>query len=79
MRHNALFAAILAAVVAALLLSETALAGQPVGGCNAGYSLTRAKVDPIADKNGDGWICSKAIGNNAGSGFSDIDNNSNSH
>ena len=79
MRHKALLAAMLAVVVAVLLLSGTALAGQPVGGCNAGYSLTKAKIDPIADKNGDGWICSKPIGNNGGSAFSDIDNNSNSH
>jgi hypothetical protein len=79
MRRKVLLAALLAAVVAILVISGTALAGQPVGGCNAGYSLIKAKVDPKADKNGDGWICSKPIGDNGSNGFSDIDNNSNSH
>jgi hypothetical protein len=79
MRRKALWAALIAAVVAVLVTSGTAVAGQPIGGCNAGYSLIKAKVDPRADKNGDGWICSKPIGNNGSNGFSDIDNNSNSH
>ena len=79
MRRKALLAALLAAMVAVLVVSGTAVAGQPVGGCNAGYSLIKAKVDPKADKNGDGWICSKPIGSNGSNGFSDIDNNSSSH
>ena len=79
MRLKASLAALAAAVVAVLVISGTAVAGQPVGGCNAGYSLIKAKVDPKADKNGDGWICSKPIGNDGSNGFSDIDNNSNSH
>jgi len=79
MRRRLLLGASLTAVVAVLAISGTAVAGQPVGGCNAGYSLIKAKVDPKADKNGDGWICSKPVGNNGSNGFSDIDNNSNSH
>jgi hypothetical protein len=74
-----MFGALLTAAVAVFASSGTAIAGQPVGGCNAGYSLVKAKFDPIADKNGDGWICSKPIGKDGSNGFSDIDNNSNSH
>ena len=59
MRLKASMAALAAAVVA-VAISGTAVAGQPIGGCNAGYSLIKAKVDPKADKNGDGWICSEA-------------------
>jgi hypothetical protein len=77
--RSAAAAALVAAMVAVLVISGTAVAGQPVGGCNDGYSLIKAKVDPKADKNGDGWICSKPIGNKGSNGFSDIDNNSNSH
>lgn len=79
MRLKASLAALATAMITVLVISGTAVAGQPIGGCNAGYSLIKAKVDPKADKNGDGWICSKPIGDNGSNGFSDIDNNSNSH
>ncbi|HEV8180214.1 MAG TPA: hypothetical protein VGP54_07935 [Gaiellaceae bacterium] len=74
MRHRVLLGALLAAVVAVLAISGTAVAGQPIHGCTNSFSLIRANVDPVVDKNGDGWICTKTIG---GSGaFNDIDNNS---
>ena len=47
MRRKALLAALLAAVVAVLVISGTAVAGQPVGGCHSGYSLVKAKIDPV--------------------------------
>ena len=43
---------------------------------HAGYSLVKAKVAPAADKNGDGWICKKAVQGGA-NGFNDIDNKPN--
>ena len=53
----------------------TALAGQ-AGSCPDSYTKVRAKVDPLVDKNGDGWICTKQIGAPPGTtAFSDIDNN----
>ena len=74
MRHIVLLGALLAAVVAVLAISGTAVAGEPIHGCTKSFHLNNASVDPIVDKNGDGWICTKAIG---GSGaFNDIDNNS---
>lgn len=73
MRHKALLAAVLAAVVAVLVLGGTAVAGQPIGGCPPGYSLVKAKIDPRADLNGDGWICTKAV-RDGQNGYNDIDN-----
>jgi hypothetical protein len=73
MRRKALLAALLAAVVAVLVISGTAMAGQPVGGCPPDYSLNKAKVNPQADLNGDGWICTKAV-RDGQNGFNDIDN-----
>jgi hypothetical protein len=54
----------------------TALAGHP-GSCPAGFSTVSASVDPVVDKNGDGWICTRQIPGPPGQGpfFSDIDNN----
>jgi len=78
MRRRILFGAVLIAVVAVLAISGTAVAGQPVGDCNAGYTLTKAKADPLADKNGDGWICRKPVGSpGQNPGYNDVDNNSN--
>lgn len=73
MRRKILLGALLAALVAVLVLSATAMASQPIGGCPDSFSLARAKVDPIVDKNGDGWICTKQLN----PGFNDIDNNLN--
>jgi hypothetical protein len=73
MRRKVLLTALLAAVVAVLAISGTAVAGQAVGGCPANYSLVKAKVDPRADLNGDGWICTKAV-RDGQNGFNDIDN-----
>ena len=73
MRRRLLLGASLAAVVAGLALSGTAVAGQSVGGCPSGYSLVKAKIDPRADLNGDGWICTKAV-RDGQNGFNDIDN-----
>jgi hypothetical protein len=74
MRHRVFFAALLVAVAAVFAFSGAAVAGQPIGGCpNDGYTLIRAKVDPVVDKNGDGWICTKPVG----TGFNDIDNKTN--
>jgi hypothetical protein len=78
MRRRVLFGALLAAVVAVLALSGTAVAGQPIAGCTASYTLIKAKVDPAVDKNGDGWICTKQISGPAGETvFQDHDNNAN--
>jgi hypothetical protein len=74
MRRRLLLGALLTALVAMLAISGTAAAGQPIGGCNPGYSLVKAKVAPAADKNGDGWICEKAVQDGA-NGYNDIDNN----
>jgi hypothetical protein len=74
MRRRLLSGALLTALVAVLALSGTAVAGQPIGGCNPGYSLVKAKVAPAADHNGDGWICEKAVQGGA-NGYNDIDNN----
>jgi hypothetical protein len=53
----------------------TAIAGQ-AGSCPDSYTRVRAHVDPVVDKNGDGWICTKQIGAPPGTtAFSDIDNN----
>ena len=76
MRRRLLFGALLTALVAVLAISGTASAGQPIGGCNPGYSLVKAKVAPAADKNGDGWICEKAVQGGA-NGYNDIDNKAN--
>jgi hypothetical protein len=76
MRRRLLLGASLTAVVAILAISGTAVAGQPIGGCQPGYSLVKAKVAPAADKNGDGWICEKAVQGGA-NGFNDIDNKPN--
>ena len=58
--------------------AATASAGKAIGGCPDSYQLIKAKVDPIADKNGDGWICTKQIGAPPGTtAYSDIDNNPN--
>ena len=76
MRRRIFSGAALAAVLAALAVSGTASAGHS-GGCpNNGFERVSASLDPIADKNGDGWICTKAIslGNDKGA-FSDVDNN----
>lgn len=73
MRRRILFGALLTAVVAVLAISGTAVAGQGVGGCPPGYSLVKAKIDPRADLNGDGWICTKAV-RDGQNGFNDIDN-----
>jgi hypothetical protein len=70
----AFLAALVAAMVAFLVIGGTAVAGQPIGGCNPGFSLVKAKVAPAADKNGDGWICEKAVQDGA-NGYNDIDNN----
>jgi hypothetical protein len=70
----AFLAALVAAMVAFLVIGGTAAAGQPIGGCNPGFSLVKAKVAPAADKNGDGWICEKAVQGGA-NGYNDIDNN----
>lgn len=74
MRGMAFLAALVAAMVAFLVIGGTAVAGQPIGGCNPGFSLVKAKVAPAADKNGDGWICEKAVQDGA-NGYNDIDNN----
>ena len=76
MRRKVLLAALLAAVVTVLVISGTAVAGQPIGGCQPSYSLVKAKVAPAVDKNGDGWICEKAVQGGA-NGFNDIDNKPN--
>jgi hypothetical protein len=73
MRRKALLVALLAAAVAVLVLGGTAVAGQPIGGCPPGYSLVKAKIDPRADLNGDGWICTKAV-RDGQNGYNDIDN-----
>ena len=73
MRRKVLLAALLAAVVAVLVISGAAVAGQSAGGCPPGYSLVKAKIDPRADLNGDGWICTKAV-RDGQNGFNDIDN-----
>jgi hypothetical protein len=73
MRRKVLLAALLAAVVAVLVISGTAVAGQAVGGCPSGYSLVKAKIDLRADLNGDGWICTKPV-RDGQNGFNDIDN-----
>jgi hypothetical protein len=73
MRRKVLLVAMLAAVVAVLVLGGTAVAGQAAGGCPTGYSLVKAKIDPRADLNGDGWICTKAV-RDGQNGFNDIDN-----
>jgi hypothetical protein len=75
MRRRLLLGALLTAMVAVLAISGTAVAGQPIGGCNPGYSLVKARVAPAADKNGDGWICEKAVQDGA-NGYNDIDNKS---
>ena len=76
MRRKLLLGALLTALLAVLAISGTAAAGQPIGGCNPGYSLVKAKVAPAADKNGDGWICEKAVQGGA-NGYNDIDNKAN--
>lgn len=73
MRRKVLLAALLGAVVAVLVISGTAVAGQSVGGCPSDYSLVKAKIDPRADLNGDGWICTKPV-RDGQNGFNDIDN-----
>ena len=73
MRRKVLLAALLGAVVAVLVISGTAVAGQAVGGCPSGYSLVKAKIDPRADHNADGWICTKPV-RDGQNGFNDIDN-----
>jgi hypothetical protein len=73
MRRKVLLAALLAAVVTVLMISGTTVAGQQVGGCPTNYSLVKAKIDPRADLNGDGWICTKAV-RDGQNGFNDIDN-----
>ena len=73
MRHRVLLGALLAAVVAVLAISGTAVAGQPIHGCTNSFSLIRANVDPVVDKNGDGWICTKPV-RDGQNGFNDIDN-----
>ena len=75
MRHTAFLAVLVCAMAAVLVIGGTAVAGQPIGGCNPGYSLVKAKVAPAADKNGDGWICEKAVQDGA-NGYNDIDNKS---
>jgi hypothetical protein len=53
----------------------TAQAGHP-GSCPDSYTPISASVDPVVNKNGDDWICTKAIGAPPGTtAFSDIDNN----
>jgi len=75
MKRKLLLGALLAAVVAVLAISGTAVAGRAINGCPDSYSLIRANVDPVVDINGDGWICTKQIGPAPGGiGFSDIDN-----
>jgi hypothetical protein len=76
MRLRLLLGASLTAVVAVLAISGTAGAGQPIGGCPPSYSLIKAKVAPAVDKNGDGWICEKAVQGGA-NGYNDIDNQPN--
>jgi hypothetical protein len=76
MRNVVMLGALLAALVTALVLSATAGAGQPIGGCPPGYSLIKAKVAPAVDKNGDGYICEKAVQGGA-NGYNDIDNQAN--
>lgn len=71
MRRKIVVGVLLAALVAVLAISETAVASPKVGGCPDSYSLIRAHVDPVVDKNGDGWICTKQLS----PGFNDIDNN----
>ena len=73
MRRKVLLAALLGAVVAVLVISGTAVAGQAVGGCPSGYSLVKAKIDLRADLNADGWICTKPV-RDGQNGFNDIDN-----
>lgn len=77
MKRNILRAAILVvvAVLGLFIARATATAGHP-GSCPDSFTTTSASLDPIVNKNGDDWICTKQIG--AGSGktvFSDIDNN----
>lgn len=43
-------------------------------GCPSGYTKVAASVEPLANLNGDQWICSKVAGN---SGSNYIDNISN--
>jgi hypothetical protein len=75
MRRRLLLGTLLAAVAAVLAISGTAVAGKAINGCPDSYSLIKAKVDPVVDINGDGWICTKQIGPSPGGiGFSDIDN-----
>ena len=76
MLSRLLVGALLAAVIAVLAISGTAVAGQPIGGCQPSYSLVKAKVAPAVDKNGDGWICEKAVQDGA-NGYNDIDNKPN--
>ncbi|MGZ4407958.1 MAG: hypothetical protein ACXVY6_04075 [Gaiellaceae bacterium] len=76
MRRRLLLGALLTAMVAVFAISGTAVAGQPIGGCPPGYSLIKAKIAPAVDKNGDGWICEKAVQGGA-NGFNDIDNQPN--
>ena len=76
MRRGLLFGALLTAVLAVLAFSGTAVAGQPIGGCPPSYSLVKANVFPGVDKNGDGWICEKAVRGGA-NGFNDIDDQPN--
>ena len=76
MRRKPMLAALPAAIVAVLVISGTAVAGQPIGGCQPSFSLVKAKVNPAVDKNGDGWICEKAVQGGA-NGFNDVDNKAN--
>jgi hypothetical protein len=62
-------------VVGVFLGGGTAFAGH-AGSCPDGFQRVDASVDPVVNKNGDEWICTKQIGGPPGTTvFTDIDNN----
>jgi hypothetical protein len=68
------------AAFTALAFGGPASAGHPGRCSSASFNLISASFDPVADKNGDGWICSKQIGSPPGTtSFSDVDNNAQGH
>jgi hypothetical protein len=76
MRRKLFCATAATAALAALGSGGPASAGHS-GRCpNDGFDRISATIDPVADKNGDGWICSRQIGAPPGvTAFSDVDNN----
>ena len=58
------------------LAPATALAGQPIGGCNDGFDLKHAnKLTKEVDLNGDGWVCVKDIPAYPPGSINAVDNN----